>query len=197
MSVDRTFSEKDLWRIYCNHLSGSERAAFKRNFKHVDGDCGSLGEFFDDLLDEADDLVDALNQLEELIKGGLISMSALLGFISGYVANSGDAVKEVEKAIDVEIDYDSIVSRGRNSRAISEELERINEERFEKSIDAMERVIDSSGLPVPDKGLPAWLHEQSVGLEKASITLQQYMDVVEDSISELEKELKELKLIGG
>lgn len=83
--VDRTFSDRDLWRIYCNHLTDAERGVFFIEFMESKGDCGYD---YDPCRTLSNDIEEFIGYVQEFTGGGsdeYTMASIMRGAIKAYI----------------------------------------------------------------------------------------------------------------
>lgn len=91
--LDRPFTADDLWRIYCNNLTGLEQVFFKETFMSADGVCGDEKNPCNELQLDAQD---AINAVKEFVK----VVEAQLDFIQGIFDDLSDVADNVDNFFD-------------------------------------------------------------------------------------------------
>jgi chromosome segregation ATPase len=121
----RKFHARDLWRIYCNNLSSSEQANFKKQFRKAKGRC--------------DNYDDPCNELEEELRDG-----------GKVIKEYENAVEEARSTIDDTLDFinDSFEFLNNIFDTISTELDKIRDSNNEDAVARWDELL-SKQFPDP------------------------------------------------
>jgi hypothetical protein len=91
---DRTFTNKDLWRIYCNNLSVEEMLTFRRQFLKSKGNCQKdfdpcedLNDLYENGTEAIDTIEDAIEDVSDLIDDTVKDVEGLVSNLSGEIIN--------------------------------------------------------------------------------------------------------------
>jgi hypothetical protein len=86
----RKFHSRDIWRIYCNHLSRREQVKFKRQFRKLKGKCDDDDDPCDDLKGEFKDGKRDIKDYEKAVEEAEDSINDAFDFIDDTFQFIGD-----------------------------------------------------------------------------------------------------------
>jgi len=197
---DKTFSDKDLIRIYCNNLSDYERVVVQKWFKKYKGGCDGV------INDDEDkkrlkDNNKLLESATDIIKDSMSNLKTLGAFLVGYLlGGNGEEESSLEKDInssvikrDVERDADitdSVVNvamltvydvlEKTNIRITRREQARLRQEAREKFRIEMLRIDETFKL------YPYLSYDMQNNIKDWALGLSNVYDNVSDTIEVLE-----------
>ncbi len=110
---DRLFKAKDVWRIYCNHLSVVEQLKFKHEFEKENGNCD---EERDPCVDVSEDMVAGADTISTYAKS-IGTFTGIADEVEGAIANSINGISEFLDTLHDDInEFNDIRSEDSESR---------------------------------------------------------------------------------
>jgi hypothetical protein len=172
---DRTFSDSDVIRIYCNNLSYIERKAVKKFIKNKN--CNSI--YTPDDVDEAKEEKKDIELELELELHALDSVAFALGYFVKSYKDDQDAIEEKNKKLEAEI-QEKVTAEIDELMTFREYMPAVDSKEYE-------RLVKSLGMSYKIMRPCMWADEKYRFLEQkwyeVKDELQRIHDVIDDYTS--------------